>query len=313
MRTMRVGLVVFALLATACGSNTVKQSSTTIAETTTSSTPITTVSSTDATQLATTTTSAATTTSGNESPSLVPAYFLHESGGNQTRVGPFLAPAARNASTLELAIEGVLGQTPSEKELGLSSEIPTGTHLIEVDVTDGVATVDLSSAFDDGGGTYSMQARLAQLVFTVTGFDPAINGVRLQIEGAPVAVFSSEGLVLDDPMTRMSFRDLMPGILVESPAYEQSMPPPVTITGIAAAFEGVFQMEILDASGVKVADVPYVQTTDGMDWGYFSVTFPAEDLPAMPADLNIRVYELSAKDGSVINERIQPFGYRMSP
>jgi hypothetical protein len=29
--------------------------------------------------------------------------------------------------------------------------------------------------------------------------------------------------------------------------------------------------------------------------------------------LQIRVYELSAEDGSVINERIQPFGYRMDP
>jgi hypothetical protein len=33
----------------------------------------------------------------------------------------------------------------------------------------------------------------------------------------------------------------------------------------------------------------------------------------MPADLQIRVYELSAEDGSVINERIQPLSYRMEP
>ncbi|MGC2240715.1 MAG: Gmad2 immunoglobulin-like domain-containing protein [Acidimicrobiia bacterium] len=245
-------------------------------------------------------------------PNLVPAYFLHESGGNEARVGPFLAPAARNADDLTEAIEGVFGQTPSEEELGLISEIPAGTRLLGVDVNDGVATVDLSSQFDDGGGTFSMEARLAQIVFTITGFDPTITGVRLELDGSSVEVFSSEGFVLDDPMTRMSFRDVMPGILIESPAYEQWMPPPVTISGIAAAFEGVFQMEILDANGAKVVAVPFVQTTDGMDWGYFSVTFQAEDLPSMPADLSIRVYELSAKDGSVINERIQPFGYRMS-
>lgn len=305
-------LVLLAMTTAACGSGLGEATSTTTAPAST-----TTSSSTSSTFATTTTAPGTTTTSPTTTtvalPNLVPAYFLHESGGNEARVGPFLAPAARNADNLTEAIEGVFGQTASEEELGLISEIPAGTRLLGVDVNDGVATVDLSSQFDDGGGTFSMEARLAQIVFTITGFDPTITGVRLELDGSSVEVFSSEGLVLDDPMTRMSFRDVMPGILIESPAYEQWMPPPVTISGIAAAFEGVFQMEILDANGAKVADVPFVQTTDGMDWGYFSVTFQAENLPSMPADLSIRVYELSAKDGSVINERIQPFGYRMSP
>ena len=158
-----------------------------------------------------------------------------------------------------------------------------------------------------------MQARLAQLVYTVTGFDPAITGVRLSLDGVPVDVFSNEGLVLDDPMTRDGFQNLLPGILIESPGYEMWTPPPVTITGIAAAFEGVFQLEILDADGNVVADVPFVQTDNGTGWGHFSVTFEETDLPPMPATLQIRVYELSAEDGSVINERIQPFGYRSEP
>ena len=62
-----------------------------------------------------------------------------------------------------------------------------------------------------------------------------------------------------------------------------------------------------------MADVPFVQTDNGAGWGRFEVMFEASDLPAMPADLQIRVYELSAVDGSVINERIQPFAYRADP
>ena len=239
--------------------------------------------------------------------------MLHDSGGSPTRPGPFLAPVSRNEASLEDTVRACLGGlTPSEIDLGITSAIPPTTELNGVEVVDGIATVDLSSAFDDGGGTFSMGARLAQLVYTVTGFDPAITGVRLQLDGAPVDVFSSEGVVLDDPMTRDSFEALSPGILIESPAFDSWAPPPVTITGIAAAFEGAFQLEILNANGGVVAAVR-VQTDNGMGWGRFSVTFDAPDLPPMPTSLQVRVYELSAEDGSVISERIQPFGYRENP
>jgi hypothetical protein len=240
--------------------------------------------------------------------------MLHDSGGNSVRSGPFLAPVVRNTGSLEDTVrESLGGLTPSETDLGITTAIPTGTDLNSVGVENGIATVDLTSEFDDGGGTFSIRARLAQLVFTVTAYDPEITGVRLELDGEPVEVFSSEGLVLDDPLTREGFEDFLPGILIESPGYDSWVRPPLTITGIAAAFEGVFQLEILDAEGSVVADVPFVQTDEGMGWGNFSVTFEESDLPAMPADLQIRVYELSAEDGSVINERIQPFGYRMEP
>lgn len=240
--------------------------------------------------------------------------MLHNSGGNETRLGPFLAPVVRNTGSLEDTVrEGLYGLTPSESDLGLTTAIPQGSDLRGITVDDRIATVDLTSDFDDGGGALSMQARLAQLIYTVTAYDPTITGVRLQLDGVAVDVFSAEGVVLNDPMTREDFQGLLPGILVESPGYDAWVRPPLTITGIAAAFEGMFQLEILDGAGGLVADVPFVQTDNGAGWGSFSVTFEESDLPAMPADLQIRVYELSAKDGSVINERIQPFGYRMLP
>lgn len=158
-----------------------------------------------------------------------------------------------------------------------------------------------------------MRARLAQLVYTVTAHDQTITGVQLRLDGDPVDSFPSEAVVLDDPMTRASFEDVLPGILVESPGFDSWASPPVTISGVAAAFEGVFQLEILDSGGNVVVGVPFVQTDNGAGWGNFSITFSASDLPAMPTVLQIRVYELSADDGSVINQRIQPFGYRMNP
>lgn len=292
------------LVVAACGSTSTEATTTTVEpETTTTSalTPSTSATSTSTTEPA-------------EGPFQEIVFMLHESGGNAARPGPFLAPVVRNTGSIEDTVrESLYGLTPSETDLGITTAIPTGTDLNSVVVDDGIATVDLTSEFDDGGGSFSVTARLAQLVYTVTAYDPAITGVRLQLDGEPVEVFSGEGLILDDPMTREGFVDLVPGILIESPGYDSWVRPPLTITGIAAAFEGVFQLEILDAEGSVVADVPFVQTDNGMGWGNFSVTFEESDLPAMPADLQIRVYELSAQDGSVINERIQPFGYRMDP
>lgn len=158
-----------------------------------------------------------------------------------------------------------------------------------------------------------MRARLAQLVYTVTAHDQTITGFSSGWTAIRWILFPSEAVVLDDPMTRASFEDVLPGILVESPGFDSWASPPVTISGVAAAFEGVFQLEILDSGGNVVVGVPFVQTDNGAGWGNFSITFSASDLPAMPTVLQIRVYELSADDGSVINQRIQPFGYRMNP
>ncbi len=307
---IRTILPVIAVLVAACGGGNAEPT------TTTTSPPASTITLPPDTQPPTTPPPSTTTTTTTPvvEPDLVPVYFFHESGGNGFRVGPFLMPAARNAATLEDAVSQLLnGLTPSEIEFGLSSEIPTDTIFHSIEVDGQTATVDLSSAFEAGGGTLSMTGRLAQLVFTVTGQDPSITAVRLELDGAPVEVFSGEGLILDDPMTRDSFQDLVPGILIETPAFDQWTDAPIVVEGIAAAFEGVFQLEILDADGNVVADVPFVQTDNGVGWGNFSVTFGADQLPPMPADLSIRVWEFSAQDGSVISERIQPFGYRSAP
>lgn len=249
------------------------------------------------------------TTEAPETANLVPVYFLHDSGGRADRPGPFLAPGTREAETIEEAVQGMLELTDADEDLDLSTAVPEGVTLNGVEVTGNTATVDLSAEFESGGGTFSMQARLAQLVFTVMAFDPDITGVHLSLDGTPVEEFSGEGLILDNPMTKESFQDVTPGILVEWPSFGATAPAPLTVSGIAAAFEGVFQMEILDAGGSVVAGVPFVQTDNGMGWGNFSVTFDAGDLPDAATDLQVHVWELSAEDGSVISERFQPFRY----
>jgi hypothetical protein len=51
-----------------------------------------------------------------------------------------------------------------------------------------------------------------------------------------------------------------------------------------------------------------VQTDSLSGWGDFEVTFQASELPPVfMSTLHVRVYQLTP-DGSVISERVQPFG-----
>lgn len=82
----------------------------------------------------------------------------------------------------------------------ISSAIPAGTELLGLKVENGIAMVDLSEEFESGGGTFSVTARIAQVVYTLTQF-PTVQGVEFYIEGTKVEMFSTEGLILDGPQT----------------------------------------------------------------------------------------------------------------
>ncbi len=102
------------------------------------------------------------------------------------------------------------GPSAAEHTAGVATAIPDGTRLLGISIKDRVATVDLTSEFQSGGGSLSMQMRLAQVVYTLTQF-PTVNAVRFSLDGAPVDVFSSEGIVLDHPVGRRDYEDLLSG------------------------------------------------------------------------------------------------------
>lgn len=114
--------------------------------------------------------------------------------------------------TAAAALHALLqGPTEAEKATWpqISTAIPQGTKLLGLTVSDGIAKVDLSSEFESGGGSFSMTARLAQVVYTLDEL-PAIDAVELYIEGKRVTVFSDEGIVIDGPMKAQDFSDLLP-------------------------------------------------------------------------------------------------------
>ena len=164
----------------------------------------------------------------------------------------------------------IAGPSTQEQAAAVGSQIPAGTQLLGLSVDNGVATVDLTSEFESGGGSASMNMRIAQVVYTLTQF-PTVKGVLFQLDGQRVDVLGGEGVIVDQPVTRKDYRSLLPAILVTSPQIGERVDNPVIVQGSANVFEANVTVEIVDASG-KVLRSAYTTATCGTGCrGTFSI------------------------------------------
>ncbi len=139
---------------------------------------------------------------------VVRAYFLLRdpfSGGevvNEPTLIPVLRTVPKSQATAMAAMRALLAG-PSAKERAAMPQIvtliPAGSKLLGIEISGGLATVDLSAKFaslspDDAwdGGTFSLRGRLAQVVYTMTQF-PSVDRVNFKLEGKPVKVFTIRG------------------------------------------------------------------------------------------------------------------------
>ena len=136
---------------------------------------------------------------------------------------------------------------PNDAELGarpaMYTAIPEGTRFLGLRIEGGIATVNLSREFESGGGSASVLGRLAQVVYTLTQF-PTVQGVRFELDGEPVEVFSGEGVVLSEPVGRDDYYDQLPTIFVDRPAWGGVLANPARVVGLANTFEATFQVRI---------------------------------------------------------------------
>ncbi len=136
-------------------------------------------------------------------------YFVRDQGttftleGVNRRLGRS-TPAERAAAQVTAL---AAGPTADEITRGLRSNVPPDTAVLGATFSGGTLTVDLSGAFERGGGTAAMLGRLNQLFYTLT--QPTdVSAVRLLIDGTPATVFSADGLLVDEPWLREGRPDL---------------------------------------------------------------------------------------------------------
>jgi hypothetical protein len=225
-------------------------------------------------------------------------FFLGSFTGNAG-----LAPVERRVPRLEpvgamerAAVEALIAG-PNDAELGASpamyTTIATETRLLDLRFDAGVATVNLSGAFDSGGGLLVARSRFAQVVYTLTQF-PTISAVSFEIDGRPETDLSAGA-----PLDRSTFTDLLPAIFVDTPAWGSGVASPIRITGLADVFEATFHVRILDAGSHSLADGPVMASCGSGCRGTFDASVPYTIAAASAGTL--QVYELSAADGSIVN------------
>ncbi len=185
----------------------------------------------------------------------VPVYFLRGE-----RLGAATRDVHAGAGGLTAATDGAVnvvrdllsGPTATERAAGLSTAIPAGTTVNDLSVAHGVVTVDLSAQFVTGGGSLSMQERVAQVVSTLTGL-PDIDRVSFSIAGKHVTTIGGEGLIVDPPVTRATFSSFFPQVLIDTPGPGDLVTSPLVITGSIDSFEGGATFELRAADGRVLA------------------------------------------------------------
>lgn len=234
-------------------------------------------------------------------------YFLDDAAGGDPALVPVLRTVPKSKATAKAAMK-ILLAGPSAKERGASPRlrtmIPGETALLGITISDGLATVDLSGDFASGGGTFSLRGRLAQVVYTLTQFS-TVDRVNFRLDGKAVTVFSSEGILLPKPVTRVTYRaDFVPEIFVDRPAWGAALLSPGHVTGLANVFEAQFRVALLDRRGRVLVDRAVMATAGTGTWGRFDVTLSYDVSTAQWGTL--RVWDNSERDGDVVSLREYP-------
>lgn len=236
---------------------------------------------------------------------VIRAYYVLDGGPGVEGLVPTLWEVPETTAVARASMETLLrGEILGDYDR-LATAIPAGTRLLGLSIKDGVATVDLSREFESGGGSASAFRRLGQVVYTLTQFS-SVRSVLFQVEGRTVTTFGNEGIVLEGPQARGDFRDILPSIFVDRPAYGAAAGNPARVTGNADVFEATFRIAILDGAGRELVDQQAMATCGGgcVPRGTFDATVRYDVSKAQWGTL--RTYFGSAKDGTPTDIRDYP-------
>jgi hypothetical protein len=200
---------------------------------------------------------------------LVRAYFLRD--GKVAPVGREV-PATRAVAFAALE-ELFAGPNATDRADGMTTAIPANASPGAITLVGHTAVVDLPQL---------SRAALAQVVYTLTQF-PSVTGVR-----------TARSLGDTAPLTRASFEDVTPQILVESPLPHETVASPLRVRGTANTFEATFDVALYDAAGKKLLQKFVTATSGSGTRGTYETTLTFSDA-LVPRWLE--VFEPSAENG----------------
>lgn len=131
--------------------------------------------------------------------------FVLDSHGNIRSVNR-KCDTDQEKSCFAFAIKELIeGPTRWEKSKGFTSEIPQGTKILSIRESDSSVMIDLSSAFEGGGGAESTYTRVMQIIKTAKANTNL--PVYLYINGKQADVIGGEGIMIKQPLNERSLDD----------------------------------------------------------------------------------------------------------
>lgn len=203
------------------------------------------------------------------------------------------------ASPARSAIEALLqGPNQLETEIGMFTAIPAGTTLLDLNITDRKAIIDLSAHFEQSSGSLAEFLRVGQVVFTLTQFD-SVDAVTFRIDGEDRDALASHGIDVSSPVDRDDFEGIRALVLPERPYPGSLFRSGDSIVGESNTFEASVEWVVTNRDGLIIGEGSTTATDGSGTWGRFDVVALLDGDFTGPGA--VIVFDTSAEDGSQIN------------
>jgi len=175
----------------------------------------------------------------------------------------------------------------------------SGSKVIDIKREGGIATVDLSLGRFDVGAEAEQRA-IDQIVWTLTANDPTVTSVKFTVDGLPVETLAGHVDATATFVPGFSY-DALASVGIDQ-LDRSDVTSPVVVTGMACTFEANVSWELLQNKSIinSGATTAAIACPDRSAW-------KIELGSLSPGKYTIRVFDLSAEDGSVISEDDRDF------
>jgi spore germination protein GerM len=202
-------------------------------------------------------------------------FFSIQSGGDKGRA----------------AVTAMLEREPYDADY--LSVWPSGTKVLGVERSGGVAAVNLSAAaLSKHAPPETARMAVQQLVWTLTAADQdGRERVRLLVEGQPVRNLWESGVSVADPVGRSAGTSVLAPVWITEPQDGATVGRTVTLEGQATVIEANVTIEVRE--GETVVQSTFATASEGAPgrgtWSH--------RLSLAPGSYEIRAFESSAQDG----------------